>query len=108
MYVFGLRDICLSNLRSMKTLALLIIFSIFSATSEVSLSQTTRSKQEGIVINKKGEIFNNTGTKLGYIDKNEIVRNTKGQKLYFIDKTGNVIDKDGRKLGKGSKGWKFL
>jgi hypothetical protein len=50
----------------MKTLALLIIFSIVSAISEVSL-QTTRSKQEGIVINKKGGIFNNAGAKLGYI-----------------------------------------
>lgn len=65
--------------------------------------QTKKDTDKTIVIKAKGGIYDHGGTKLGYIDKANIVRNNQGQKLYFIDKDGNVISADGTKLGKAKK-----
>ena len=65
--------------------------------------QTKKDTNKTIVINAKGGMYDHGGTKLGYIDKANIVRNNQGQKLYFIDKDGNVISADGTKLGKAKK-----
>jgi hypothetical protein len=65
--------------------------------------QTKNDTSQKIFINAKGGIHDHGGTKLGYIDKENIVRNNKGQKLYFIDKSGNVIDASGTNLGKAKK-----
>jgi len=75
-------------------------------TTAVTVSAGAQTKQDStrkIVINAKGGVYDHGGTKLGYIDKDNIVRNNKGQKLYFIDKDGNVIGADGKKLGKAKK-----
>ncbi|MES2874451.1 MAG: hypothetical protein V4708_12060 [Bacteroidota bacterium] len=85
----------------MKKLKVLILLTItILSTDAIKASGQTTSE---IFINKKGEIHNHGGTKLGFIDKDDIVRNNKGQKLYFIDKNGNVIDANGKKLGKAQK-----
>lgn len=81
------------------TLVLLAVFTVnvFGQTKP----DTTQS--EKIIINKKGEIYDHGWTKLGYIDKDNIVRNNKGKKIYFIDKNGNVIDAEGNNLGRAQK-----
>lgn len=88
----------------MKKLCVLLI--ILTTTAVVNVNAWGQSKQDTtgkIVINAKGGIYDHGGTKLGYIDKENIVRNNKGQKLYFIDKDGNVIGADGKTLGKAKK-----
>lgn len=65
--------------------------------------QTKKDTSQKVFINAKGGIHDHGGTKLGYIDKDNIVRNNKGQKLYFIDRSGNVIDASGKNLGKAKK-----
>jgi len=85
----------------MKKLRLLLILTMtILSTFAIKVSGQTTSE---IFINKKGEIHNYGGTKLGFIDKDNIVRNNQGQKLYFIDQNGNVADAKGNKLGKAEK-----
>ena len=71
-------------------------------TTGVVINTSAQDHQE-ISINAKGGIHNHGGTKLGYIDKDNIVRNSQGQKVYFTDKDGNVIDANGKNLGKAKK-----
>jgi hypothetical protein len=88
----------------MKKLCVLLF--ILTTTAVVNINAWGQSKQDTagtIVINAKGGMYDHGGTKLGYIDKENIVRNNKGQKLYFIDKDGNVIGADGKNLGKAKK-----
>lgn len=66
-------------------------------------AQAANDEQQKIFINKKGGIYDQKGTELGYIDKGNIVKNTQGQVLYFIDDNGNVIGADGKKLGIAKK-----
>jgi hypothetical protein len=88
----------------MKKLQFLIVMLTMVTIATVSaVGQTKHDTTGKIVINAKGGIYDHGGTKLGYIDKDNIVRNNKGQKLYFIDKDGNVIGADGTKLGKAQK-----
>ncbi len=82
----------------MKKLKLLLLLTVTILTT-VAIKASGQTNSE-VFINRKGEIHNHGGTKLGFIDKDDIVRNSKGQKLYFIDKNGNVIDANGKKLGK--------
>jgi len=86
----------------MKKLSFLL-FILTIATSVSVWAQTKQDTTRKIIINAKGGMYDHGGTKLGYIDKNDIVRNNQGQKLYFIDKDGNVISADGKKLGKSKK-----
>ena len=88
----------------MKKLCILLF--ILTTAVVINIKARGQSKQDTtgkIVINAKGGIYDHGGTKLGYIDKENIVRNNKGQKLYFIDKDGNVIGADGKTLGKAKK-----
>lgn len=92
------------QLKIMKKLHFLLV--ILTMTTAVTVSAWGQTKQDSIkqiFINAKGGMHDHGGTKLGYIDKNNIVRNNKGQKLYFIDRNGNVISADGTKLGKAKK-----
>lgn len=82
---------------------LLCILTLTAAASISARGQTKQDTTSKIVINAKGGMYDHGGTKLGYIDKDNIVRNNIGQKLYFIDKDGNVISSDGKKLGKAKK-----
>ncbi len=91
----------------MKTLFIyfLALFTVISADafSQVTKApvKTKQTKQDTlktpkIFIDAKGGIHAHGGTKLGYIDKNNIAWNTKGQKIYFIDRNGNVFDGKGK------------
>ena len=93
-------------MKKLQTLLVLITILITGFTANVN-AQTTAKKPTKIVIDAKGAIHDYHGTKLGYIDKDNIVRNTKGQKIYFIDKSGNVIDANGKKWGKAQKNGNF-
>lgn len=85
---------------------LIMLFTMSSVLSAVSQDHNAKSPE--IKIDAKGGIYNHDGTKLGYIDKNDIVRNNKDQKLYFIDKDGNVIDANGKSLGKAKKNGVYI
>ncbi len=89
----------------MKKLNLLLLF-IATLTISVTMkafAQTAKDTTRKIHINAKGGVYNQEGTKLGYIDKNDMVRDNTGKELYFIDKDGNVISADGKKLGRAKK-----
>jgi hypothetical protein len=86
-----------------KSYLLLFILTIIAGVNVSVWGQTKQDTSHSIVINAKGGMYDHGGTKLGYIDKDNIVRNNQGQKLYFIDKEGNVISADGTKLGKAKK-----
>lgn len=86
-----------------KLSCLLIMLTLVTTVTVSSFSQTKKDSTYKIFINAKGGIHDHGGTKLGYIDKENIVRNNKGQKLYFIDGNGNVIDAAGKTLGKAQK-----
>lgn len=81
----------------------LVLLTITTNVSMSAFAQSAKDAHEKIFINAKGGIHNHAGIKLGYIDKDDIVRNNQGQKLYFIDRDGNVITADGKKLGKAKK-----
>ncbi len=83
----------------MFTLTALCLFSV----NGFAQTATDKSTSTNIVINRKGAIYTSSGTPLGYISKDQIVRNNKGEKLYFIDDKGNVIDAKGNKLGMAKK-----
>jgi hypothetical protein len=88
----------------MKPLYLFLFILASTTVATVSAwGQTKHDTTKQIAINAKGGLYEHGGTKLGYIDKDNIVRNNKGQKLYFIDKDGNVISADGKKLGRAKK-----
>ncbi|MDB5127776.1 5-fold beta-flower protein [Mucilaginibacter sp.] len=89
----------------MKKLHLLLLMIVTLTTSVTigAFAQTTRDTTQKIFINAKGGIHNHGGTKLGYIDKNNMVRDNTGKELYFINKAGYVISSDGRKLGMAKK-----
>jgi hypothetical protein len=89
----------------MKKLHLLLLMALTLATSVTisAFAQTAKDTTEKIYINAKGGIHNHAWTKLGYIDKDNMVRDNTGKELYFIDKNGNVIGSDGRKLGMAKK-----
>ncbi|QEM07135.1 hypothetical protein DIU31_027860 [Mucilaginibacter rubeus] len=82
---------------------LLLILTMTTGVVVNAWAQTSKDSTRKLVIDAKGGIHDHGGTKLGYIDKNDIVRNNKGQKLYFIDRDGNVVSADGTKLGKAKK-----
>jgi hypothetical protein len=82
---------------------LLLIITVMTSITAGAFAQSVRDSSQKIFINAKGGIHNHAGTKLGYIDKNNMVRDNTGKELYFIDKDGNVIGSDGRKLGMAKK-----
>lgn len=86
-----------------KLYCLLFILTIISGFTVSAWGQTKQDTTHKIIINAKGGIYDHGGIKLGYIDKDNIVRTNQGKKLYFIDKDGNVISADGTKLGKANK-----
>lgn len=81
----------------------LLILTVITSIAAGAFAQVGRDSSQKIFINAKGGIHNHAGTKLGYIDKNNMVRDNTGKELYFIDKDGNVTGSDGRKLGMAKK-----
>ncbi|MES2376322.1 MAG: hypothetical protein V4553_07080 [Bacteroidota bacterium] len=82
-------------------LLLLAILSITISGTFSAFGQKGTTKQ--ITINAKGGLYNSAGTRLGYIDKNDIVRDNAGKELYFIAKDGSVVTAAGKKLGMAKK-----
>jgi hypothetical protein len=92
----------------MKKLHLLLL-TLLTLTIGISVSafgQKGTVKQ--ITINSKGQLYSQDGTKLGYIDKNDVVRDNTGKGLYSIDVAGNVTAADGRKLGLAKKNGSYF
>ncbi len=65
-------------------------------------AQANNKNERHLHINGKGEVLDNQGTKLGFINKENIVFNNQNQKLGFI-KNGKVYDAEGNSLGKAKK-----
>lgn len=82
----------------------LVIGILPQITQSVSAQASDKTKRQ-MYINAKGEVMDQ-GTKLGYINKEDIVFNNKGKKLGFI-KNGKVYDAEGNSLGKAKKGGKY-
>lgn len=84
---------------------LIALFAVFTTSGINAFGQAGKDsiKNNKIVINAKGGLYDHGGTKLGYITKDDIVKDNKGQTVYFVDKSGNVIDAKGRKLGMAKK-----
>lgn len=82
---------------------LLLAIGTFCTMAAFGQSAGGTTKNEQIFINAKGGIYNQAGTQLGFITKDDIVKDNKGRTLYFIDRDGNVIDAKGNKLGKANK-----
>ena len=53
-------------------------------------TKTEFSNNEKINMNKKGEIYDHSWNKLGFIAKENIVKNSKGETVYFIYEIGNI------------------
>lgn len=81
---------------------------IYSILIIASMAITARGQQhqmapQQIMIDGKGGIYSHDGTKLGYIDKDNVARNNAGNRIYAIDKNGNIVDANGKNLGKAGK-----
>jgi hypothetical protein len=98
--------------------SIIFFIALFAGISANTFGQVSQEAAKGnqnkqdtlknqIFIDAKGGIHDHGGTKLGYIDKDNIARNTEGQKVYFIDKYGNVFDRRGWAIGKASKDGTF-
>ena len=81
--------------------------SVLNVSPVTLMAQALRRKPDQIIINKKGEILDICGNKLGYIDKDGIARNAKSQKIYYIEINGTVTDASGKNLGKATKSGHF-
>ncbi|MES2240419.1 MAG: DUF3659 domain-containing protein [Bacteroidota bacterium] len=86
-----------------KAVSLLTIFLMIISLSANAQTKSDSNNSEKIYINKKGEIYDHSWNKIGFITKEDIVKNSKGQTVYFIDGKGNVIDSKGNKLGMAKK-----
>lgn len=84
-------------------LLILLIITCITGTAVNATAQTAPATNQQISIDAKGGIHNHKGTKIGFIDKNDVVRSNTGKELYFIDSKGNVITANGTKLGMAKK-----
>jgi hypothetical protein len=84
-------------------LLLLVILTISTCISVSAFAQVAKDTTGKVFINAKGGIYNRVGSKLGYIDKNNLVRDNTGKELYFIEDKGNVINAKGQKMGMAKK-----
>jgi hypothetical protein len=83
---------------SLLSFLILTVCALFSVNAFAQKAKDT-TKYTFISIDGKGGIHNHTGTKLGYISKDNVVKNNRGQTLYSIAKGGTVVDAKGHKLG---------
>jgi hypothetical protein len=86
-------------------MSLIFLIGIFLAEQKVIAQASNKSKRQ-LHINKKGEIRDDHGATLGYINKEDIVYNNEGEKLGFIE-NGKVYDAQGNPLGKAKKNGKY-
>nr|WP_294943803.1 hypothetical protein [uncultured Mucilaginibacter sp.] len=89
----------MNQLKSVIYSFLIIISMVVTARGQ----QHTNATPQQIMIDGKGGIYSHDGTKLGYIDRDNVARNNAGNRVYSIDKNGNIVDRQGKKLGKASK-----
>ncbi|MES2376321.1 MAG: hypothetical protein V4553_07075 [Bacteroidota bacterium] len=78
-------------------LFLLTLLTIVTTISFNAVSQKGAKAQ--FTINAKGWLYNASGAKIGYIDKNDVVRDNTGKGMFSVDMSGNVATADGRQLG---------
>ena len=71
-------------------------------TGQFTFAQASNKNERHLYINGEGEVLNDSGFKLGYISKDDIVYNNKDEKLGFIQ-NGKVYDAEGKPLGKAKK-----
>lgn len=86
-------------------MSLIFLIGIFLAEQNAYAQASNKNKRQ-LHINKKGEVKDDQGTRLGYISKEDIVYNNEGEKLGFIE-NGKVYDALGNPLGKAKKNGKY-
>lgn len=90
----------------MKTFKLLVL-SALALVFTLNIAFAQNYKQQFPFVDSKGTIKDKSGTTLGTVTKDGIIKNHKGEKVAFIDKNGNLVDKDGKILGKAEKNGNF-
>lgn len=91
----------------MKKIKFIALFMMLLATS-LAYSQTPKQKgnykaQFPFSVDSVGAIKDASGTTLGTVSKEGIIKNHKGEKVAFIDDNGNLVDSKGKIMGKAAK-----
>jgi hypothetical protein len=88
------------------SLFLLTLLTVAATNSLTTFAQKAATPQ--ITINAKGWLVSPTGVKLGYIDKNDVVRDNTGHGLCSVDMTGAVTTASGQALGTAKKNGTYV
>jgi len=76
-----------------------ILLSALLLTPAYLFGQTANYKQP-MSINATGQVKDASGTAIGLVTKDQMIKNDKGQKIAFVDGQGNLVDtKTGKKMG---------
>lgn len=84
-------------------LLLLMVTATLSCYSQAPKQKGNYKAQFPFTVDSVGTIKDNSGTTLGTVSKEGIIKNHKGEKVAFIDEKGNLVDKDGKVMGKAAK-----
>lgn len=87
-------------------LFLLALLTVFTTNSFTTFGQKAATPQ--ITINAKGWLLDASGKKLGYIDRNDVVRDNTGHGLCSVDMAGNVTTAGGQALGTVKKNGAYV
>ncbi len=88
------------------SLFLLMLFAIGATNPSTTFAQKAATQQ--ITINAKGWLLDASGKKLGYIDRNDVLRDNTGHGLCSVDMAGNVTTAGGQALGTVKKNGAYV
>ncbi len=90
----------------MKLLKLLPL-SVLALALTLNIAAAQNYKNQFPNVDSKGGIKDKSGTTLGTVTKEGIIKNNKGEKVAFTDDKGNLVDNTGKILGKAEKNGDF-
>jgi hypothetical protein len=88
-------------MKALKKIVLLITL------SALSLTATIAQNYKAPAIDFSGKIKNESGTSLGAVSKEGIIKNHNGEKIAFINDKGQLVDSSGKVMGKPEKNGNF-
>lgn len=87
----------------MKSLTFVLLFLGLTTIPSYTFAQGANYKQP-MTINTSGQVKDASGTAIGLVTKNQIIKDAKGKKIAFMDGQGNLVDsKTGKKMGRMGK-----
>ena len=87
----------------MKSLLLVFLFLGLTTFPFYTFAQSANYKQP-MTINASGQVKDASGTTVGLVTKDKMIKDTKGHTMAFVDGQGNLIDsKTGKKMGRMGK-----